>query len=218
MDFAASAANALGATRTSSLSGIGERVGALRELTEDVATTEVLLLPLKEGAAQRWERLATASRDEWVFVKSEDEASVLAMDEPSEEGLADPAAAVIYPELHTRLVSWWLVHAWRGVDLLDDTVESLAQWRITSAAVTSRAVIEEAGCLLQEANQLASGWKAAKASPPDALTRPSGVRRELGPPLARAGLGSRIKGSSERAQATNVLTYVKKLVRATGEE
>jgi hypothetical protein len=32
--------------------------------------------------------------------------------------MRDQAAAVIYPELHTRLVSWWLVHAWRGVDLL----------------------------------------------------------------------------------------------------
>src|ERR1039458_9682116 len=24
-------------------------------------------------------------------------------------------------EIHTRLVSWWLVHAWRGVDPLEDT-------------------------------------------------------------------------------------------------
>lgn len=131
--------------------------------------------------------------------------------------MRDHAAAVIYPELHTRLVSWWLVHAWRSIDLLQDTIENLRQWRISSGAVTARALLEEAGSLAEEGRKLAEAWRVGKAAPAHALKRPQAVRDALGPVLLQAGFGSRRKGSPERLQATNVLTLVQKLARLTDD-
>jgi hypothetical protein len=162
--------------------------------------------------------LSSQRREDWVFVASADGVLLLAVDEPTAEGLRDQAAAVIYPELHARLVSWWLVHAWRSVDLLEDTLENLRRWRISSGAVTGRAVVEEAGSLVDEAVKLAAAWKAGKAMPADKFRRPSGVRIELEPVLLHAGFGSRLKASHKRLQATNVLTLVQKLAKATGDE
>ena len=102
------------------------------------------------------------SDETWAYVGTADGTPILAVDESSQEGMRDPAAAVVYPELHMRLVSWWLVHAWRSVDLLEDTIENLWRWRITSGAVTARAVIEEAGSLAEEARKLAAGWAVAR--------------------------------------------------------
>jgi len=153
---------ALGAQRTGALAQLADRLADLEAMTVDESIMDVVLVPLKGHAAKRWEILSLQRREDWVFVASADGATILAADEPSEEGMRDQAAAVIYPELHTRLVSWWLVHAWRGVDLLQDTLENLRQWRITSGAVTGRAVVEEAGSLVDEATKLAQAWKVSK--------------------------------------------------------
>lgn len=209
---------ALGERRAGSLAQLSGRVASLQAMTVDESTTDVVLVPLKGRAVKRWEILGSQRRDEWVFVASADGATILAVDEPSAEGMRDPAAAVIYPELHTRLVSWWLVHAWRGVDLLEDTLENLRRWRINSGAVTGRAVVEEAGSLADEAAKLAAAWKVSKATPADKLKRPVAVRRELEPILLHAGFGSRLKISHEQLQATNVLTLVQKLAKATGDK
>lgn len=148
---------------------------------------------------------------------SADGTTVLALDEPSEDGTRDMAAAVVYPELHTRLVSWWLVHAWRCIDLLEDTLDNLSRWRISSGAVTARAVVEEAGALVDEAHKLAEAWRIGKSTPPDTFKRPETVRGLLDPVLLHAGLGTRLSTSGGKLPATNVLTLVKKLVKATGD-
>jgi hypothetical protein len=158
------------------------------------------------------------SDETWAYVGTADGTPILAVDESSQEGMRDPAAAVVYPELYMRFVSWWLVHAWRSVDLLEDTIENLWRWRITSGAVTARAVIEEAGSLAEEARKLASGWTAAKAAPADLLERPQAVRDALAPVLLQAAFGSRMKISHEKVQATNVLTLVQKLAKATADD
>jgi hypothetical protein len=115
---------ALGAKRTEALAQIAGRVASLQAMTVDQSTVDVVLVPLKGHAAKRWETLGLQRHEDWVFVASADGTTILAADEPSDEGMRDQAAAVIYPELHARLVSWWLVHAWRGVDLLQDTAAS----------------------------------------------------------------------------------------------
>lgn len=209
--------DALGAQRTAALTELAGRVTALRHLSEDAGTNEVMLAPLTGRAAQKWERLAQREAEDWVYVRSDD-GTVLAMDQVSEAGHRDPAAAVVYPELHTRLVSWWLVHAWRSADLLEDTLDNLTRWRITSGAVTARAVIEEAGSLVDEQNAVVVAWQTGKAAAKEAVKRPSLVREALAPVLLKAALGSRMKDSHEGLQATNVLTLVKKLTKATGED
>jgi hypothetical protein len=209
---------ALGTQRTQALAQLSGRVANLRAMTVNESTMDVVLMPLKGHAAKRWEMLASQRREDWVFIASGDGTTILAVDEPSEEGMRDQAAAVIYPEIHTRLVSWWLVHAWRGVDLLEDTLENLRRWRITSGAVTGRAVVEEAGSLVDEAVRLAEAWKVSKAVPADRIQRPAAVRSELAPILLHAGFGSRLKISSKQLQATSVLTLVKKLAKMTRDE
>lgn len=142
------AADALGETRAKALIALARRVEDLRSLTVDASTVDLLLVPLKGRDVARWRELAARHSEDWVYVASDDESIVLALDEPSEAGMQDLAAAVMFPELHTRLVSWWLVHAWRSVDLLGDTLENLWRWRIPSGTVTARAVVEEAGALV----------------------------------------------------------------------
>ncbi|WP_329433214.1 hypothetical protein OG564_10795 [Streptomyces sp. NBC_01280] len=210
-------ADALGAQRTAALMELAGRVTALRRMSDDAGTIEVMLIPLTGRAAQKWERLALREAEDWVYVRSDDGVTVLAVDQASEAGARDPAAAVIYPELHTRLVSWWLVHAWRSADLLADTLDNLARWRITSGAVTARAVIEEAGSLVDEQHAIAQAWRTGKAAAKGSMKRPALVREALAPVLLKAGFGSRMNGSHEKLQATNVLTLVKKLTKATGE-
>ncbi|CAM5262119.1 MULTISPECIES: hypothetical protein [Streptomyces] len=211
-------AEALGARRTAALTELARRVAGLRDMSEHAGTSDVLLTPLTGPARRKWERLARQEAEGWVFVLTEDEATVLAVDEASEAGHRDPAAAVVYPELHSRLVSWWLVHAWRSADLLADTLDSLTRWRIASGAVTARAVIEEAGALVQEHRAVVEGWEVGKAAAEGSVERPALVREALDPVLLKAGFGSRMENSHADLQATNVLTLVKKLTRETGED
>lgn len=215
--MAETAAKALGETRTKELDALIRRVEDLRILTVNAGTVDLLLVPRTGRDIARWKAIAAKRREDWVYVASDDEVAILALDEPSEPGMRDEAAAVIYPELHTRLVSWWLVHAWRSIDLLEDTVDNLWRWRIASGAVTARAVVEEAGALVDQAQKLAEAWRIAKATPADALKRPGSVRDALAPVLLHAGMGSRLAHSHEKLQATNVLTLVKKLAKVSGD-
>lgn len=211
----AAAMEALGETRVDALTDLSQRIGAIRSMTENVSTVELLLMPMKRRQAVRWQELAAENDETWVFVEGPD-GTVHALDEPSEAGRRDVPGSVIYPELHTRLVSWWLVHAWRCVDLLEDTIENLWRWRISSGAVTGRAAVEEAGAVLVEAQKIAGAWSVAKASAADAVKRPESVHAQLTAVLLHAGMGSRMAISHERLQATNVLTLVNKVAKASG--
>lgn len=211
-------ADALGSERTADLAELTHRVAALRGLSEDAGTNDVLLSPLTGRAAQKWEQMARQENEAWVYVRSDDDATVLATDQASQAGIKDPAAAVVYPELHTRLVSWWLTHAWRSADLLTDTLENLTRWRITSGAVTARAAIEEAGSLVDELNAITKAWRTGKATEASPIERPAAVREALAPVMLKAAFGSRMKNSHEELQATNVLTLVKKLAKASSED
>jgi hypothetical protein len=91
--------DALGDSRIRRLADLQRRIAPLNSLTVDVGTTEVVLAPMDRPRARRWERLAADRGEDWVFAKSEDASFVLAVDEPSEQGMADPAAAVMYPEI-----------------------------------------------------------------------------------------------------------------------
>ena len=164
--------------------------------------------------AERWRQLAALSGDDWAFVSRSD-GSVIAVDEPSELGMSDPASGVAYPTIHTRLGAWWLFHAWRAVDLVYDSLSSLRRWRLNSSAVSTRALIETTGCLLHESRGMAEAWSACKQADLPSWERSSNVQNALGPLLARAAFGSRARVSDGWVPATNVLTYVQKLSKAT---
>jgi hypothetical protein len=198
------------------MSDLARAVSDIQELSEHADTVDIMLRPLDQEAVRRLERRIQLRGESWVYARATD-GTVIAVDEPSPVGRADPAKAVAYPELHTRLVSWWLVHAWRSVDLAQDAVQAVGSWRIASAVVTARALIEEAGCLLDEVRKLAEVWHAGKAIPDDGVKRPAEVRALMNPVLTRAGTASRIVEMPKALRATNVLTYVQKLARGTAE-
>ena len=206
---------ALGPDRTARLLQSDDWLALQHSLTDDAETTAVTLVPLRGEKAKAWQRREQLRGGEWQFVTATD-GSLIAIDEPSTSTRLDPAGAVFYPELHSRLVAWWLVHAWRTVDLLEVTLRDLREWRITTAAVSARAALEQVGCLLYELRLLDEAWSGAKAAAADLqpFARAGHVRQAMAPVLTKATFGSRISFSSERLQATNVMTYIQKLAKA----
>jgi hypothetical protein len=209
------AAEALGTQRREVLNVLDGRIRELRELVVDAHTMDITLMPLKGQAINRWKILAQRRSEDWAYIESPDGSTVWSLDESSEDGQRDLAAAVIYPEIHTRLTSWWLVHAWRSLDLIEDTLDNLRRWRIASAPVTARAVVEEAGAVVDETLKITTAWSVSKAAPADKLKRPEAVRAEFAPVLNHAQFGSRLKIMNKKLLATNVLTLVQNLAKAT---
>ena len=121
-------------------------------------------------------------------------------------------AAILLSPLHMQLVSWWLTHAWRFVELSAECSKSLADWNLHVAAILARALIEEVGCLLYEARAISECWTVIKQrTSPDAAT----VRNALFPLLSRFRTDSReLEGLG--GTATNVMTYVDKLIKQSG--
>lgn len=208
---------ALGVERSDALRRVSEWVVAQRALIDAAETTAVTLVPLAREKARAWEQGAQLRGEDWQFVSTSD-GGIIAIDEPSQFTRRDPAGAVFYPELHSRLVAWWLVHAWRVTDLLEVATRDLQEWRISTAAVSARALLEETGCLLFELRAIDAAWSKGKAAGhgmPE-FERAATVRTALAPVLSKAVFGSRMDGASERRQATSVLTYIQKLAKALG--
>jgi hypothetical protein len=192
-----------------------DRVAGLASLTADAGTQDVVTVPLTRDQSARFIK-GESSRDElWAHILGTDGTVLAAVDEVSALGERDPEASAIYPELHMRLISWWLVHAWRAVDLLEDSLSNLRSWRITTAAVTCRALLEEVGCLVDEARSIADAWGKVKLQDPGS---PAAVRTPLLRILNKVTLSTRITGAPEVAKATNVLTYVQHLARFASDD
>lgn len=206
----------LGEARCFELADLGLRVGTLQDLIDDAGTVEMVSPLMPASTANSWARSAGA-HEHWVAASTAD-GDFVAMDEVTPEGEGRAFEAVFFPELHSRLVAWWLVHAWRSADLIEDTLRALAEWRIPTAAVTGRALLEEAGALVYEARRIFPVWKEIKSSQEDADQRAGLARETLGPVLLAAGMGTRLPGVSEKSKATNVLTYISGLQRATGDD
>ena len=209
---------ALGYRRAASIDQLYSGLNELDALAGNAATVDMHLLPVSR---EKFEKLKLYTfrkpQESWLFARDDAKDIYICVDDAS-SGIdsSNVFAAIFFPELHTRLVSWWLVHAWRFMDLTDATLDGLREWRITISAVASRALIEEVGCLLYEAKQIAEGWRKAKSLP--AKGRPQQVRDLLHPLLAQTAFGSR--GVAEvrgLRPATNVQTYVDKLAKASGE-
>jgi len=127
------------------------------------------------------------------------------------------ACAIVYPELHTRLTAWWLVHAWRSLDMLDAGLSAVYDRNLTIGALTARGALEQAGCLVSEAIKISHAWETFKAreSNIDQNTHAVSVRQSLSPVLAEAIFGTRTGAS--KVVAPNVLTYIKVLAKKSGE-
>ena len=206
--------DALGQERMAAIETVRSWLVAEKLLTDDAQTTDVTLMTIPPSKVAEWRRSAARDSERWVYAQKDD-GSFVAVDEPSDLAFTEVASAVVYPELHTRVVAWWLVHAWRLIDLVQAALRDVEEWRITVAAVSCRAALEEVGCLLYEARALTDAWAVAKATPgATSLEGADAVRRTLRPVLNKVTLGSRMKAVTHPdLQAVNVMTYIQKLAK-----
>jgi hypothetical protein len=175
------------------------------------------------ATASRFDILTTLARIElnrtngepWVYVKMVDSDRVLAFNDPSDVGELKPMEAVYYPEVTSRLWAWWLAHAWRAGELATDALGSVDRWSLATAAVLTRALLEEVAALSYEARQLGHAWGEAK-SLPETWTRPAQVRNLIPLPLLKAFRGSRLDGAPKVLKSVSVLTLTDRLAKDSG--
>lgn len=192
------------------------RLGQLQDLIGNASITEVVTPPIDRSGQRVLEKFAQ-DHENWVFVMM-DNGRMLAIDEASPAGHARPAEAVTFPELHSRLTAWWLVHAWRATDFLEDSIRALGAWRIPSAAVAGRALLEETAALAAEARLIATGWGEVKGTTAGGVESAQAARATLNPTLAAAAFGTRLKGFDKAPRATNILTLISGLQRTTQDD
>lgn len=177
-------------------------------------TTEFWVIPMSPENAIAWERDALQRGENWRFIQRSD-GSLLAVDEVPDHDPSLSFDAVVFPSLLSQLSSWWLFHAWRGMDLIVDAVAKTSSWQMTTAPLAARALIEQVGCLAYEAGKLASAWKIAKSGDLSGAKRVQHVQESLQALLRKFTLGTRMAGRPDEYKAISVLTYVQKLARLT---
>ena len=171
---------------------------------------EVLVHPLDTAGWSALQRMSSLEESSWVVVKSGDR--ILAVDLPSLVGERNPYEAVVYPTTHSQLLSWYLFHAWRSVDLLSTGIEAASSSPNSVMAIISRALIEELGCLVSESLQIERGWKQAKRGGTTVRDRVELVQNSVSSTVRAFTFGSRMSWLSEHVPpATNVLTYIQNL-------
>jgi hypothetical protein len=83
------------------------------------------------------------------------------------------APLVIYVEIHSRLVAWWLTYAWRSRQL-SESAATLADADLTVAAATcARALLETAAASWTDARRLANVWAPGQSRGPPSYDQQS---------------------------------------------
>jgi hypothetical protein len=192
-------------------------IDPIRQLTDNAEFIEMeshRLSPLQFSGLMK--SYVSNPDERWAGIQLTD-GTYLCVDQVSRHVSDDNSAqAVLFPQLHMQLLSWWLMHAWRSVELVTSCARNLDEWNLNVAAILARSVIEEIGCLLYEAKIISECWSRLKLLPP--VDRPLTVRKALHPILVRFKIGNRGLGLGEGVEATSVLTYVEKLQKQSGLE
>jgi hypothetical protein len=193
-----------------SLADLRRRTRSLDELTRDAYLEEVLIKPLDEVGWSKLQLISSLVEGSWAFIESGDK--ILAVDLPSRIGERNPMEAVVFPPTHSQLLGWYLFHAWRSVDLLSAGLDAASSRASSVMAIISRALIEELGCLASESLQIHKGWETAKLLDTTARHRAELVQNQVGSTVRNFAFATRMSVFREHVpNATNVLTYVKKL-------
>jgi hypothetical protein len=129
----------------------------------------------------------------------------------------------LFIEVHSRLVSWWLVNAWRSQQLADSTWQLGDAVQIIPAAACARSLLETAASCWIETKSLHSIWVETKrdcAKNGPGVKHWNSLRSEINKLTWGAKFDKRapdlekIYGAIPRA---NVLTLVEKLARVTDD-
>jgi hypothetical protein len=207
--------DALGPARVERLFALGPAIDPIRRLTENAEFIEMGSQRISKLQLSRLMRSYASNPEEnWAAIGLTD-GTYLCVDDVSRNVKDENSVeAVLFPQLHMNLVSWWLMHAWRTVELVTSCARNLDEWNLNVAAILARSLIEEVGCLLYEAKIISACWSQLKHLP--ALDRPFNVRKELHPILLRFRFANRGLEIGAEVEATSVLTYVDKLQKASG--
>ncbi|ORA15586.1 hypothetical protein [Mycobacterium asiaticum] len=209
---------ALGAGRAEKLRNLDALIEPLRRLTDDAVHVEINTQPItKIQVSALMESIQGDPQQHW---RCSDMASgklscVGNVSKNVSYSDSDTVAAVVLPSLHTQLISWWLNHAWRFVEVATACSRSLIEWDLHVAAILARAIIEEVACLLYEAKAISEIWSNFKQRP---ARDPAGIRNALNPLLIDFLTGHRGMKELGTADAINVMTYVDKLEKESGLE
>ena len=131
----------------------------------------------------------------------------------------EPDLAPIFFDYHSILTSQVLLRGWRVDQLIEGLAGALANWNITVAATTARALVETACAWSVESKEIADTWNSvAKVSVHD-LDALSAARRNLITSLRQVSIGTRLSdliNGGKGVQRTNVLTHIQKAAKASG--
>lgn len=145
------------------------RIREIKDSLDEVSEWRSRLRPIVLHAWDLAPRPTNQIRDslgdeEWLAVQFTN-GTALATDDFSEFGRTRPVAAVIYPELDSRLWAWWCTHAWSTTELAAEAAQSIERWSLATAATLTRGLLENVAAFSYEARQVAHAWAEAKAQP-----------------------------------------------------
>ena len=203
---------ALGASSFEKLANLDLLIDPLRLLTQDVEHVEIDSQPIPPAQAFALMEAAGENPQESWSCCGLASGKWLCIDRVTKNISKVDVAAVVLPQLHTQLISWWLMHAWRFVELGTACSHSLKSWNINVASILARSIIEEVGCLFDEAKEIAEKWSDFKQRHADATE----IRNSLAQQLASYKSAHRGLDVLKTSEAKNVMTYVDKLEKGSG--
>jgi hypothetical protein len=211
-------AEALGEDVVAELALLDDQVLQLDLLVANADLTIKHLQPMDSVAFRAFKKYESEHREEhWAVAPTVKGRFYCLDDVPRDVPRSDVrqvSEAIIYPLIHMRLLGWWLAHAWRFIDLARTAIKSLDSWNVTTAAIASRALIEEVSCVLYEADEISKRWSETKSSLAD--DRDQTVHELLGDRLLEFDYASKGLGHDWPKPAVNVLTYVQKFAKRSG--
>jgi hypothetical protein len=127
----------------------------------------------------------------------------------------------LFVEVHSRLVVWWLVNAWRSKQLADATWQLADAVQFIPAAACARSLIETATSVWTDTRKLHEVWSGVKADyaahGPNIAHRDN-LMAEVNKMLWGSKFDDKIPDLQKvygKLQRTNVLTQIAKLARIT---
>jgi hypothetical protein len=194
--------------------------------TLDAHTVQVRLIP-REIKSRRsfvdWLNQHVADDGEWGYLTARTDSGM-------EVGFALPltrarpadVAALPFVEIHTSLIAWWLVNAWRARQLAVAASHLAETDDLVAAAACARALIETAAAAWVDGRRLMGAWDGIKRAGSMQTDRESFAKRgQMVAILDEVMYGSkfdhRVPSEKEvwgRLQRSNVLGQIDKLAAA----
>ena len=153
-----------------------EEVGAM----DDFVSAAFFLSPITTNDASSVERkLRTQTQldaDEWLYSVTErsGDQKQLVFALPSKRTDDEVLHNFPWVDVHSRLTAWWLVSAWRSLELSEVTLEQIQHGRKTAASACARSFLETVATHWADAQELAKLWDVAKAHVPNKRTKIGG--------------------------------------------